>query len=291
MSNQYAQIPDYYTSIFHTLYPDTGEGIFFANADLKIANANDRLCQIFRTSYQRLLNVDCRSLIESRDRPSLESALKNIGNHISWTAELRGTRSETPFPIRLTVKRIPIEKTFLFSVVIRDLTALLNLKEELRHEKANRREMYITLRNMMKAFERERNGIETGVSHKIEALLIPALEKIRHEHSAGIRNSYLELLQEQLINLTRGFSKELDGLFLNLTRSEMLICSHIQAGLSSKEIAEKMGISLETVQTHRRNIRKKLGLRRRRVSLYSLLSSKPFLGKIQSHGSDKKPLP
>jgi len=92
----------------------------------------------------------------------------------------------------------------------------------------------------------------------------------------------LELLQDQLVNLTRGFSKELDGLFLNLTRSEMLICSHIQSGRSSKEIAEKMNISLETVLTHRRNIRKKLGLRKRRVNLYSFLSSKPFLQNITS---------
>ena len=280
MPDKKNQTPDYYTSIFHTLYPDTGEGILFAYSDLKIASANDRLCQIFQTSIQRLLGVDCRSLIEPRDLPSFELTLKNIGNHISWTAKLKGLRNETRFPIKLTVKRIPIEKTVVFSIVVRDLTSRENLKEQLRHEKANRREMYITIRNMMKAFERERSGIETGVSHKVETLLIPALEKIKNENSADIRNSYLELLQDQLINLTRGFSKELDGRFLNLTRSEMIICSHIQSGLSSKEIAEKMGTSLETVQTHRRNIRKKLGLKRRRINLYSFLSSKPFLQHI-----------
>lgn len=283
MSDKSSQTPDYYTSIFHMLYPDTGEGILFAYADLKIVNANDCLCQIYRTSYQGLLGADCRNLVATRDREPLTRALKNIGNHINWTGKLKGLRDETRFPIKLTVKCVPIEETSVFCIVIRDLTSRENLKEQLRHEKANRREMYITIRNMMKAFERERSGIETGVSHKIETLLIPALEKIKNEKSADIRNSYLELLQDQLINLTRGFSKELDGLFLNLTRSEMLICSLIQSGLSSKEISEKMGISLETVQTHRRNIRKKLKLRRRRVNLYSFLSSKPFLQNITSH--------
>ncbi len=280
MSDKKNQTPDYYTSIFHTLYPDTGEGILFAYSDLKIANANDRLCQIYKTPYQRLLGSDCRSLVTTRDRQSLNRALKNIGVHISWTGKLNGLRNETQFPIKLTVKRVPIEKSSVFSIVIRDLSSHENLKEQLRHEKANRREMYITIRNMMKAFERERSGIETNVSHKVETLLIPALEKIKNEKSTDIRNSYLELLQDQLINLTRGFSKELDGRFLNLTRSEMLICSHIQSGLSSKEIAEKMGTSLETVQTHRRNIRKKLGLKRRRINLHSFLSSKPFLQHI-----------
>jgi len=283
MPDKKNQTPDYYTSIFHTLYPDTGEGILFTYSDLKIASANDRLCQIFETSIQRLLGIDCQTLIEKRDLPSFEGAIKNIGNHISWTAELRGLRNETRFPIKLTIKRIPIEKTVIFSIVVRDLTSRENLKEQLRQEKSNRREMYITLRNMMKAFEREKSGIETGVSHKIETLLIPALEKIRNESSEDLRNTYLELLQDQLIHLTRGFSKELDARFLRLTRSEMLICSHIQSGLSSKEIAEIMNISVETVLTHRRNIRKKLGLRRKRVNLFSLLSSKPFLKNVATH--------
>ena len=85
MSDKNPRTPDYYTSIFHTLYPDTGEGILFAYSDLKIANANDRLCQIYKTSYQRLLSIDCRILVATRDRQSLNSALKNIGEHISWT--------------------------------------------------------------------------------------------------------------------------------------------------------------------------------------------------------------
>jgi len=283
MPNKKNQTPDYYTSIFHTLYPDTGEGILFTYSDLKIVNANDRLCRIFDTSIQRLLGVDCRTLVEKRDLPSFEDALKNIGNHISWGTKLRGLRNEKHFPIKLSLKRIPIEKNVVFSIVVRDLTSRENLKEQLRQEKANRREMYITIRNMMKAFEREKSGIETGVSHKIETLLIPVLEKIKNENSANLRNTYLGLLQDQLVNLTHGFSRELDGRFLNLTRSEMLICSHIQSGLSSKEIAEKMSTSLETVQTHRRNIRKKLGLRHRRVNLFALLSSKPFLKNVASH--------
>ncbi len=281
MANK-SQTVESITSIFHTLYPDTGEGVLFADSELKIVNANDRLCQIYKTSYQGLLNRDCRSLVITRHRKALDRALKNIGDHITWTSDLKGYRNEHQFPIRLTVKRFPILKMPFFTIVIRDLSSFEALKEELRHEKANRREMYITMRNMMKAFERERSGIEMGVSHKIETLLMPALEKIKNENARDIRNSYLELLQHQLIDLTRGFSREMDGRFLNLTRSEMVICSHIQSGLSSKEIADRMNISLETILTHRRNIRKKLGLRRRRINLYSFLSSKPFLQNITS---------
>ncbi len=45
-----------------------------------------------------------------------------------------------------------------------------------------------------------------------------------------------------------------------LTPQETRLCDLIRAGLTSKEIAEVMGISPATVVVHRANIRKKLGL-------------------------------
>jgi DNA-binding CsgD family transcriptional regulator len=128
----------------------------------------------------------------------------------------------------------------------------------------------------MRAFEKERSGIETGIAHRIETLFLPTIEKIKRESSAEVRNAYLNVISDQLINLTAGFAKELDGRFLRLTRTEMKICKFIQTGLSSKEIAQTMNVSFETVQAHRRNIRKKLGLRGRKINLHTLLVSKSF---------------
>ena len=48
---------------------------------------------------------------------------------------------------------------------------------------------------------------------------------------------------------------------LKLTPTEMEVCQYIQDGLTSKEIADKLYSSFETIQTHRKNIRKKMGLK------------------------------
>jgi two-component system nitrate/nitrite response regulator NarL len=45
-----------------------------------------------------------------------------------------------------------------------------------------------------------------------------------------------------------------------LTRREMEIVSHVAAGLTSHEIAERLGISRRTVETHRARIMTKLGV-------------------------------
>lgn len=46
-----------------------------------------------------------------------------------------------------------------------------------------------------------------------------------------------------------------------LTQRELEIVKHIRDGLSSKEIAVNLAISVKTVETHRYNIHKKLGLK------------------------------
>ena len=50
---------------------------------------------------------------------------------------------------------------------------------------------------------------------------------------------------------------------IELTGQEELIVQHIKDGLSNKEIASKLFISLSTVKTHINNIYKKLGIKSR----------------------------
>ena len=47
-----------------------------------------------------------------------------------------------------------------------------------------------------------------------------------------------------------------------LTNREQTIISLLANGYSSKEMAEELGISVRTIETHRRNIKNKLGINR-----------------------------
>lgn len=256
---------------------DTGDSILFVDLSYKIVEANTRACEIHRLPYERIIGSDCLSLIAEPERPVLNRVLEELPDRESWNGETKGVREDNQvFPAAVTVKRLLLPEHPIFCFVIRDLSELVALQELVRQEKSQRRELYITLRNLMKAFENEKKGLEGGISHKIETVLLPAIEKVRTEVNTEIRNSYLYIMREQLIHLTKGFSRELEGRFLKLTRSEMRICQLIQEGHSTKEIAHMMNVSFETVQVHRRNIRKKLGLRGRKVNLYNLLSSRPL---------------
>jgi DNA-binding CsgD family transcriptional regulator len=54
----------------------------------------------------------------------------------------------------------------------------------------------------------------------------------------------------------------------------MEVCRYLELGRSSKEIADLLHCSLDTVQTHRKNIRAKLGIRGAKVNLNALLRSR-----------------
>ncbi len=134
--------------------------------------------------------------------------------------------------------------------------------------------MNVTLRNVMKSIESDRCDLEQNISLKIRSHLLPALDKVRHESEAGIRASFLDLIQEQMIALTSGFNSELDANLLKLSKTEIRICGFIQAGCSSKEISEALNLAFDTIRTHRKNIRKKLGLQGRDVNLHSYLANR-----------------
>ncbi len=62
---------------------------------------------------------------------------------------------------------------------------------------------------------------------------------------------------------------------VELTKREKTVLCHVAQGLSSKEIAEKLGVSVHTVINHRSNLMKKTGLRR--VAQLSLFAAQTGL--------------
>jgi DNA-binding NarL/FixJ family response regulator len=96
---------------------------------------------------------------------------------------------------------------------------------------------------------------------------------VEGESTQQVRKGYIDIIRNQLTKLTLGIHEEQDSRLLKLTPTEMKICQFIQAGSSTKDIAESMCLSMDTILTHRKNIRKKLGLRGRHVNLFTFLNS------------------
>ncbi|MCB2225909.1 MAG: PAS domain S-box protein [Desulfarculaceae bacterium] len=263
--------------LFRSLFKAAGEGILLVDTNFRIVEVNHRACDIFGMPPEQFFRQDVLLLTAPNARETLNRVIRGLDEEEIWVGEMAGVgNTGEEFPMEVTVNRVDLAERTLFHVVVRDITPRKALEESLRRDKVQLEEMNVTLRNVMKNIGKEKQELEQAITQNIENFLLTALDKIKDEPSRDIRASYLNLIRDQLVGLTKGFSRELDPRLLTLTRTEMLVCQLIQAGSSSKEIAESLNLALDTVHSHRKNIRRKLDLRGHEVSLFSYLSAKPL---------------
>lgn len=116
------------------------------------------------------------------------------------------------------------------------------------------------LKLIISEIEERNRERERVVYQNLNANVLTLVDQLRCERLPDSARILLESLEFHLKSL---FSPQLANLPLAtacLTPQQSRVCDFIRAGLTSKQIADVMGISLATVVVHRANIRKKMGL-------------------------------
>lgn len=107
---------------------------------------------------------------------------------------------------------------------------------------------------------------------KLHSQILPILKEIkRNKH-----HDRVQILADEAIAKLQWIIPYPDNPYstmVMLTPMEMRIASMIKDGFTSNDIARLQFISLDTVKSHRSNIRKKLGLKNKQIDLNSYLHS------------------
>jgi len=82
---------------------------------------------------------------------------------------------------------------------------------------------------------------------------------------------HIDVLEKNLKELNSTFGRKISEKEWNLTPKEIKICDLIRNGLGNKEIAGLLNTSVRTIESHRNNIRKKLGISGKAVNLTTYL--------------------
>ncbi len=134
--------------------------------------------------------------------------------------------------------------------------------EKMKFQSANRKlmENNEALSTLARNIERTKNHVEANIEKKIRLSILPIIEGLGQ--SKGLTQNdqrELKLLQNLVAGLTSTLNDQ-QALSTTLTPTEFRIAVLIGEKLKTNEIAKHLHISPETVKSHRKNIRKKLGI-------------------------------
>lgn len=121
--------------------------------------------------------------------------------------------------------------------------------------------------------DKNREEAEKKIAITINSTIMPIVEKLKNCKTLKEHRSELDVLAAYLNDMTTSLSNGTD-IIVRLSPSEMRVAAIIKNGLTGKEIATTLNISLDTVKTHRRNIRKKLKIHNTSINLVNYLRHK-----------------
>ncbi len=256
---------------YQLLFAAAGESILLLDHEMRVIQANHRSGELFGCALQQLSGRKCHEFCDIESAMVLQQAVQDLQQEQIWSGELTGRRCQGDFfPMAVTLNRVELDSGPLLQLLVRDITTQRALQERLVYEKNQLEEANIALRHVMKTVGQERQEMQRDLSQRIQSQLMPALEKSRRANAESARQGYLDILQSQLDAVASASDGRPQSGLLRLTPAEMKVCQFIQTGASTKEMADALNLSTETIQTHRKHIRKKLGLTRA-VNLYCYL--------------------
>jgi DNA-binding CsgD family transcriptional regulator len=144
-------------------------------------------------------------------------------------------------------------------------------EKELKVKTTNLEEMNAALRVLLRRMEEDRRELEDKVRLNIEQMVQPYLERLKGVGLSDRQRKNFETLETNLQEILSPFTRKLLTEYPRLTPSELQIANLLRQGKSSKEIADELSLSSRTVETHRRNMRDKLGIKDKKTNLRSYL--------------------
>ena len=113
--------------------------------------------------------------------------------------------------------------------------------------------------------------MQKDVLSNVKQFIEPYLKKLTKSQMDHIQKSYLHILDSNLKEITSPFIRTLSSELLNLTPTEVKVANLVKQGNTTKEIAEITDSTKWAVDFHRNSIRKKMGIRNKKLNLRTYL--------------------
>jgi len=157
---------------------------------------------------------------------------------------------------------------------------LLKTNEHLKESQQNLKikasdleELNAALNVLLNKRQEDKEKLEDGILSNVRTLIEPYIVKLKKSKLLQNQKTLLNILESNLTEIVSPFTRKLSSKYLNLSPTEIQVANLVKHGKTNKEIAEISGVTKRTIEFHRENIRKKLGLTSRKTNLKTYLMS------------------
>ena len=203
-----------------------------------------------------VVNTDLKFLVELSARKAAQHALLDAQDQLEQRVERR------------TKQLLDANQSLQKEIKIRRKAEKSVLKREAKLEESN-----TALRVLLEHMESSRGTIEEQIFSTINTQITPYIDKLKQHTTNDSAFAFAEIIEANINELTAPLNKHLSSVFAKLTPTEIEIAKLVIQSKSTKVIADILNVATSTVDFHRNNIRKKVGIKNSRMNLRSFLNS------------------
>ncbi len=144
---------------------------------------------------------------------------------------------------------------------------------ELEEKSSDLEELNTALKVLLKKREEDRSELEEKVLFSVKELISPHLEKLKTISLDHQKKTLVEIIESNLNDIISPFAQRMPVKFAKLTPTEIQVANLVKQGKITKEIADFMNVSTKTIDRHRDNIRRKIGINNQKINLRTFLLS------------------
>jgi len=148
-----------------------------------------------------------------------------------------------------------------------------HLEELVRERTENLEAANTALEVLLKKREKDKRDLEENMLFNVKELILPYLETLYRGPLEEKQKFLLETAKSNANEIISPVMRRLSHQYLRLTSTEIQVANFIKQGKTTKEIAEMLCLASSTIDFHRDNIRKKLGIKKKKINLRTYLSA------------------
>ncbi|MCP4115580.1 MAG: AAA family ATPase [Desulfobacteraceae bacterium] len=168
---------------------------------------------------------------------------------------------------------ISLENSLLYKRTEEVTKNLLERETQLEEKTKSLEELNTALKVLVEKVNTEREQVEKHLYFNVNDLVMPFVEKLEQSGLTERQQVLVTTIRENLDRIAAPFLMEKSVVELKLTPMEMQVANMIKHGKTGRQMAETLNLSFNTIETHKKNLRKKLGLTGKKISLKKFLIS------------------